>query len=129
MPYKFNSVEYFILNPSINELSNNQIILLEDPSVKIDENFGLLNNTENYNYLINNSLGYYISTQISFSILDISNNSSIGSGMQLEFNMGSFRLIDNGEKVNMLELNDNIVSVDTKKDFRKAKKIFSDKYF
>ena len=39
MPYKFNSVEYFILNPSINELSNNEIILLEDPSVKIDEKF------------------------------------------------------------------------------------------
>ena len=39
------------------------------------------------------------------------------------------RLIDNGENVSMLELNDNIVSVDTKKDFMKAKKIFSKQYF
>jgi RAB protein geranylgeranyltransferase component A len=36
------------VDPSINELNNNEIILLEDPSVKIDENFGLLNNTEKF---------------------------------------------------------------------------------
>ena len=29
MPYKFNSVEYFILNPSINELSNNEYKIQE----------------------------------------------------------------------------------------------------
>ncbi len=39
------------------------------------------------------------------------------------------RLIDNNENVNMLELNDNLISVDTKKDFKKAKNIFSDNYF
>jgi CMP-2-keto-3-deoxyoctulosonic acid synthetase len=39
------------------------------------------------------------------------------------------RLIDNDENVNMLELNDNLISVDTKKDFKKAKNLFSDNYF